>query len=173
MAGVSGFEKTKKVAIRGKCKWAHVTRLNRYDAWSVELWPIPEDLELLREWQALGMKNTLRKDDDGYYTRFRRDPKKDIRLRTGEVKTIIFAPPTVAMADGSPLPNGVSIGNGSDVSVLLEVYSHGTPGGGKAIAARLEGIRVDNLVPFNPDEDYDPEEKKKVDAVVNQPEALF
>lgn len=164
---------TQRISVKGKCKWAHVTRLNRYDAWSIELWPNPEDLERIRELQAKGLKNTMRKDEDGYYTRFRRDPKKDIRLRTGEIKTIIFTPPTVSMADGSPLPDGVSIGNGSDVTVVLEVYEHGTPGGGKAVAARLEGVRVDNLVPFNPATDYTDEEAERVKVLTDQPEHIF
>lgn len=168
------ISKTQRITVRGKCKWAHVTRLNRYDAWSLELWPIQEDLELIRDLQAQGLKNVLKKDDDGYNIRFKREPKRDIRLRTGEVKTLIFAPPTVSMADGSPLPNGVSIGNGSDVSVILEVYPHGTPGGGKAVAARLEGVKVDNLVPFDPATDYETdEEREKIDELVNQPEHKF
>lgn len=170
---MANFDKTVRLSVKGKCKWAHVTRLNRYDAWSIELWPVPDDLEVIRELQARGLKNTMRKDDDGYNIRFKRDPKKEIRLRTGEIKTLIFSPPTVAMADGSPLPNGVSIGNGSDVTVILEVYTHGTPGGGKAVAARLEGIRVDNLVPFNPATDYTDEEKAKVDELTSQPEQIF
>lgn len=167
------FSKTTHESVKGKCKWAHVTRLNRYDAWSIELWPIPEDLERIREWQAKGLKNTMRKDEDGYNVRFKRDPDKNITLRTGEIKHLRFEPPSVAMADGSPLPQGVSIGNGSDVTVLLEVYTHGTPAGGQAVACRLEGVRVDNLVPFEPGRDYTPEEKEKIDALTSQPEHIF
>lgn len=167
------YDKTTRISVKGKCNWAHVTRLNRFGDWSIEVYPNTEDLEVLRDLQSKGLKNTMMKDDDGYYMRFKRPPKKDIRLRTGEIKVLIFAPPTVAMADGSPLPNGISIGNGSDVTVILEVYSHGTPGGGKAVAARLEGVRVDNLVPFNPATDYTEEEKAKVDELTSQPEAVF
>ncbi len=170
---MANYDKTKRLSVKGKCKWAHVTRLNRFEEWSLELWPTPEDLEVIRELQSRGLKNTMRKDEDGYNIRFKRSPKRDIRLRTGEVKTLIFSPPTVAMSDGSPLPSGVSIGNGSDVTVILEVYTHGTPGGGKAVAARLEGVRVDNLVPFNPDSDYDVETKAKVDELRDQPEHTF
>lgn len=170
---VGKYKKSDHIGVKGKCKWAHVQRLNRYDAWSIELWPTPEDLEVLRELQAKGMKNVMRKDEDGYYIRFKREPRKEITLKTGERKSLVFSPPTVAMADGSPLPNGVSIGNGSDVTVLLEVYSHGTPGGGQAVAARLEGVRVDNLLPFNPDEDYAEDEQEKIDRVRNLPEHTF
>lgn len=170
---MANFAKTIHTSVKGKCKWAHVTRFNRFDAWSIELWPIPEDLERIREWQAQGLKNVMRKDEDGYNIRFKRDPVKKITLRTGEVKNLTFSTPSVAMADGSPLPQGVSIGNGSDVTVLLEVYSHRTPGGGSAVACRLEGVRVDNLVPFNPETDYTPEEKEKIDALTSQPEHLF
>ncbi len=167
------YGKTIHTSVKGKCRWAHVTRLNRYDAWSIELWPIPEDLERIREWQAKGLKNTMRKDEEGYNLRFKRDPTKKITLRTGEIKHLTFTPPSVAMADGSPLPQGVSIGNGSDVTVLLEVYTHGTPGGGSAVAARLEGVRVDKLVPFDPSKDYTTEEKAKIDELMSQPEQTF
>jgi hypothetical protein len=78
------------------------------------------------------------------------------------------------MADGSPLPSGASIGNGSDVTVLLEVYTHGTPGGGSAVAARLEGVRVDNLIPFEPGRDYETDEEREAAAdVAGQPEHKF
>ena len=165
------INKTKHISVKGKCKWAHVTRLNRYDAWSIELWPLPDDLEVIRDLQAQGLKNVLKKDEEGYNIRFKRDPKREIRLRTGELKTLIFAPPTVTMSDGSPLPSGSSIGNGSDVTVLLEVYTHGTPGGGKAVAARLEGVRVDNLIPFEPARDYETdEERERAAEVAGQPE---
>lgn len=171
---MTDWTKTKRITVRGKCNWAHVTRLNKFGDWSVECYPCDEDLEVLRELQSKGLKNTMMKDDNGYYMRFKRPPKKDIRLRNGEIKTLIFTPPTVAMADGSPLPDGVLIGNGSDLSIILEVYPHGTPGGGKAVAARLEGVRVDNLVPFNPQTDYqDEEEKARVDEVTSQPKPVF
>jgi len=171
---MANYDKTTRITVRGKGRWTHVQRLNKFGDWSTELYPIPEDLEVLRELQSKGLKNTMMKDEDGYYMRFKRPPKKDVKLRNGEIKTLIFAPPTVAMADGTPLADGVLIGNGSDLSLVLEVYPHATPGGGKAVAARLEGVRVDNLVPFNPQTDYQNEEEKaKVDEVTSQPERVF
>lgn len=171
---MSNYGITSHISVRGKCKWAHVVRLNRYDDWSIDLWPDSESLELLRELQSKGMKNTIRKDEDGYNIRFKRSPKKEVTLRsTKQTKVLTFPPPTVAMADGSPLPHGVSIGNGSDVTVLLEVYPHGTPNGGRAVAARLEGVRVDNLIPFDPQVDYAEHEKDAVERLMSQPEPIF
>src|SRR5688572_31314993 len=98
---MANYEKTTRITIRGKGRWTHVQRLNKFGDWSTEIYPIPEDLEVLRELQSKGLKNTMMKDDDGYYMRFKRPPRKDVKLRNGEIKTIIFPPPTVAKSDGT------------------------------------------------------------------------
>ena len=82
-------------------------------------------------------------------------------------------PPEIVNADGSPL-EGVAIGNGSDATMKLEVYSHGTPGGGRAKAARWAALRIDNLIPFNRDTDYPDQDRKAVsEGLREQPAPLF
>jgi hypothetical protein len=160
------FNKTRTEYVQGKLSWAKVVKPDSmYDCWTVTIHPTPESLELIRDWQAEGMKNVLKKDEDGgYFTKFR-CPTKRLR-KDGTMWT--FEAPKVVDADGAPM-DGRVIGNGTDGTLKLEVYEHGTPGGGKAIAARLVGVRVDNLVPFNPDEDYTDEEKKEVEGLRAQP----
>jgi hypothetical protein len=144
-------KKTRHEYVSGKLSWVRVVKpdLGYEPAWTATIYPNTESLEKIREWQTEGLKNVLKKNDDGYYTRFKclvSRPRKD-----GTVWT--FEPPTVIDKDGRPMDGNI-IGNGSDGTLKLEVYEHNTPGGGKAIAARLVGVRVDSLVEFNPDSDY-------------------
>lgn len=159
------FNKTRIEYVQGKLSWIKVVAPDQmYDCWSITLHPTPESLEKIRDMQAEGLKNVMKKDDDGYFTKFR-CPTKRLR-KDGTMWT--FEPPKVVDKDGAPMDGNV-IGNGSDGTVKLEVYQHGTPGGGQAIAARLIGLRIDNLVPFNPDSDYTDEEKKEVEGLRAQP----
>lgn len=135
---------------QGKVSWVRMVNLNRYDKWSVTLHPNAESLERIRELQADGLKNVIKKDEDGYYIQFSRPPT--IELRKG-VKTGV-TPPVITDKDGRPL-EGVAVGNGTDATVILEVYTHPVPNSEKrATAARLAGLRVENLVPFDIKSDY-------------------
>jgi hypothetical protein len=110
----------------------------------------------------------MKKDDDGYYIQFSREPSKLMRG-----KVVAFAAPKVVDKDGVPI-DGSRVGNGSDVTVRLEVYQHGTPNGGKAKAARFDSIRIDNLVPYQPDRDLgSQDEKDAVKSLTEAPEPLF
>jgi hypothetical protein len=139
--------------IRGKASWAHTLTPNPYGAYTISVHPNPEGLEKLRELQAQGLKNTMRKDEDGWFMTFRCPQSKEMRGRI-----ITFPPPEVIMDDGKKSPLQGHIGNGSDVTVKLEVYSHNTPGGGKARAARFVGVMIHNLVPFVSKEEQHDEE---------------
>lgn len=153
---------------QGKAKWVRVNQPDQWDKWKITLYPDAESLEAIRELQAEGAKNVIKKDEDGYFTNFSRPTQKVIRG-----KVIGFTAPTVILKNGDPIPPGTQVGNGSDVTIKVEVYSHGTPGGGKAKAARLESIRVDNLVPFTADNSFNPQEKEQVAGLTDQPEQLF
>lgn len=155
--------------VQGKGRWVRIVRPDlAFNCWSASIYPNPESLEKIRDWQAEGLKNQLKKDEDGYYVKFRCDLSK--RRKDGTVWT--FKQPEAVDKDGKPM-DGSIIGDGSDLTLKLEVYEHGTPGGGKAIAARLVGVRVDNLVPFNPETDFLPEEQARVEGLKEQPEQLF
>jgi hypothetical protein len=130
------------------------------------LYPDAASLEKLRELQGEGVKNEIKKDDDGWHVRLGRPA--EIRLRNGTTKAL--TEPLVW--DGSrPLPDGSGfmpwdkskmIGDSSDVAVKVEVYEHRIPNqpGKKAKAMRWESLRVDNLVPVEGMELYTEEEKK-------------
>lgn len=157
------------VYVKGKVSWVKAVTPNDWDKWTVTLHPDAESLEVIRELQADGIKNRMKKDDDGYFIQFSRPTT--IELRKG-VKTGV-TPPEVVDSNGAPL-EGVAIGNGSDATVKLEVYSHPTPGGGRAKAARWAALRIDNLIPFNRDTDYPDQDRKEVsEGLREQPQPLF
>lgn len=137
--------------IKGKASWIYVKQPSDFGDWRITLHISPEEMTKVLDLQAKGVKNQLKKDDDGYYIRFRRPVELEIKDRvTGLPRKIAMRPPEVITINekGEPELFDGWIGNGSDVEVKLEVYEHKTPSGGKARAARLLGIRVDNLVPF-------------------------
>lgn len=169
MSSFTRGKSSEDVYVKGKVSWVRAVVPNDWDKWTITLHPDAESLEIIRDLQAKGIKNRMKKDDDGYYIAFSRPTM--IELRKG-VKTGV-TPPEVVDANGAPL-EGVAIGNGSDATVKLEVYQHNTPGGGKSIAARWAGVRIDNLIPFNRDTDYPDEDRKAVsEGLREQPAPLF
>lgn len=163
--------KSEEVYLKGKGKWIKAVVPDQlYNKWSVVLYPDTDSLEKVRELQLEGLKNRLRKDDEGYNVNFSRPVSKENK-KSGQLMT--FQPPKVVDKEGNPM-DGVAIGNGSDITIKLEVYSHAVPGSSKtAKAARLASIRVDNLIPFNKEKDFTPEEAEQISGLKEQPEPLF
>lgn len=161
--------KTDYIDFQGKCKWVRTKGLNPWGKWTATLWLTPESLEVFRDLQTQGVKNHLKKDEDGYYVTFTRSFEKEYKDKLGMTRKIGFTPVEVYDRDGTPF-DGL-IGDGSDLTVTAEVYTHGTPSGAKAKAARLKTIRVDNLVPFTR-EDLDERQRKsleRLDQIIPQP----
>lgn len=158
------------VFVSGKTKWfKHQQPDPKYLKWSHTLWPDNESLEKLRDLQSQGMKNLIKKDEDGWYISLSRPAERKTRDGT----RFGMSPPEVLNTDGTPFPMGQLVGNGSDITTKLEVYEHKTPGGGKAKAARWMSTRIDNLVPFEKPRDFDDNQKKLVQGLEEQPEPLW
>jgi hypothetical protein len=158
-------KKTEMVDVHGKVKYIHAVTPGKYGDWSVVLYLDEKSLEYIRDLQAQGLKNVLKKDDDGYFITFRRELSKVIK---GQLKA--FAAPRVVDKDG-PM-DGHKVGWGSDVTVRLEVRWVTPPNQTKQVpACRWDSLRVDNLVPYDPDKtllsDVDKEAQK---ALINAPE---
>lgn len=152
------------VDVHGKVKYIHALNLNKYGAWTVTLLPDSKSLEVIRDMQSEGMKNVIKKDDDNqYFVQFKREPNK---LMKG--KMVAFTAPRCVDVDGKPM-DGSKIGWGSDVTVRLDKYYHGTPSGKKACACRWDSIRVDNLVEWTP-EQLPAADKEAHNSLVNAPE---
>lgn len=158
---------TETIDVFGKIKYIHAVNLNKYGSWSVTIYPDQKSLDIIRDLQAEGLKNVMKKDDDGYFMQFKRDPSKVMRG-----KVIAFTAPKVVDAEGK-LFDGNKVGWGSDAIVRLEVYTHAVPNTQKrAKAARLDSIKVVNLIPFEIDKsDWTDDEKENIkDLAKKEPE---
>lgn len=142
---------TEFVYLKGKAKWFKHLKPEEFrgkTTWKHTIYLDDESLEKVRDLQSQGIKNVLKKDEDGYYTSFSRPTKMVWTDKTsGERKTSILEPPIVRLKNGNAQLTE-SVGNGSVIETKLEVYSHGVPGGGKAKAARWLASRIDSLVPI-------------------------
>lgn len=160
--------RTEYLYFAGKCKWAKLNAPDKFQKWSIVLYPNTTSLEKIK---TLGLKNPIKKDEDGEYVVFSRPISKVIRG-----KVIGFAPPSVIVKDQEGrdmLSPNEQIGNGSDVTVMVDYYSYQTPQKETGHAARLSKVRVDNLVPFTPRSDLNDEEADAVAGLIAQPEQLF
>lgn len=161
------YGKTYNIFVQGKVSWFKAQTTNKWNKYSTQIHPTPKDLEVIRDLQAEGLKNVIKKDEDGYFVNFTRPVSKE--FRSGKI--ITFAPPVVTDKDGVVYDGPV--GNGSDATLTIEVYEFEPPGGGKAKAARWVAARIDNLVPYEPNRDMNSYEKEATQGLQAQPEQLF
>lgn len=140
------FRKEETVYLKGKIKWCkHIRPDTEYNKWSVVMYITGEELEKVREWQGMGIKNKLKKDDaDGWYITLSR--KTSITVKGREVG---LEPPRVVDPEGKPIDK--PIGNGSDgVAKCVLWSSKNYPGKN----LRWEALRIDNLIEFTPEKDF-------------------
>lgn len=158
--------KNEEIYVRGKTKFAFVNRLNQFGKWVVGIYPDNESLGKIKKLVEEGIKNELKKDDDNqYWIAFSRPPDKTDR----QGRKFSLNPPVVVDKDGRAFSGG--IGNDSDVALKLEVYGGKTPIGTPYKAARLGGVKIYNLVPYEPETmAEDPFEAKAAKGLNAQPE---
>ncbi len=137
--------------LEGKISWHNLVTANEDHKWTCRIYLNPESLDKVNKLKEEGLMNILKKDDDGYSMSFTRYEQKEIRGRI-----TLFAPPIVLDKDGKPM-SGQGIGHGSDIKMKLQCYYFRKPGTTKqkAVAARLEAVRVLNLVPYEQQRDLD------------------
>lgn len=169
---------SEEVYLKGKTKWFWHNKLDKYNKWSHRLYPDTDSLEKVRELQTQGVKNTIKKDEDGWYVNLTRSPTIKKKTALGET-SIAMEPPKVVDKDGQPYMGFV--GHGSDVTTKMYVYEHRTPAPpgstipGKAKAMRWDASRIDNLVPYEPTRDFTDAEKELVKGLDKQapPKDIF
>lgn len=157
------------IYITGKCKFARTVNPDpTYEKWGITIWPKDNvELNKLNKLKSDGVRNELKKDDDGYYMSFSRP----IKIRTRAGKIIPLEAPVVIDPEGVVFND--YIGNGSDVTIKLETYGGPGPGGiGKYYAARLESVRINDLVPYTT-EQLPEAEQRQVRGLNEQPQQLF
>ena len=155
----TGFTgKSWDVILEGKISWHNLVTANEDHKWQCRIYLTPESLAEVNKLKEEGLMNVLKKDDDGYSMTFTRYEQKEIRGRI-----TLFAPPVVLDKDGKPMV-GMGIGHGSDIKMKVQVYRFRKPGttNQKAVAARLEAIRVVNLVPYEQGRDLDTSQIRQI-----------
>jgi len=151
---------TKTIFLKGKLKWAHTSKPDKYDRLSVCLYPDAASLEIIRALkEPPAILNTLKMDDDGTYIKLGVPPNQMINGKVVVNRIEVLKP------DGSPLTESL-IGNGSDGTIKCEVYTY-RKGEGRAI--RPKAIRVDNLIPYTVQGSFTDEQKAQVSGVMEQP----
>lgn len=156
---------------QGKGKWARLdvpdTKFDLAGRWSIVQYLNNEGINKFLDLKKLGLKNQLKKDDDGTLVTWARPCQKMIR---GKLKA--FEPVQIVDKEGRPMPRTTQIGNGSDVTCKIEIYFYNTPQKVEACAARLVSVRIDNLIEYTK-EDLTPNQEKAVKGLEDQPEQLF
>lgn len=137
---------SEKVILTGAIDWAKGLYVpDRYEDGPLQYsFPFYPDAGSMAIFEAMKKKyklrNNVKSNEKGQYIILRRphDP------REFEGKTIFEGgPPEVLDTDGSPFNPDTAIGNGSKVSVLLEIYGTGRSGG-----SRVEKVKVMELIPY-------------------------
>ena len=117
----------------GPCQWAKFKEADKFDKYSVQL---ALDFKQFKEMKDLGLKNGGKPTDDGKMTVTFRRPKAD-------------GAPEVVDKDGNPFSG--DIGNGSILTLKLDVETFVSPKHGKVTRSSLVSVRVDELVVYNPE----------------------
>lgn len=157
------------VYLQGKAKWFKHQTPNKFGDYSHDIYLTEESRQKVEELKkgkgnVEGIKNTLKHDDDGYYINVRRPQSKTIRG-----KVVGFAPPELLGKDGLPL-HDILVGNGSDITTKLEYYTYKKPfGEGRGSAIRWASTRVDNLVPFTTQRDFDADQANLIGGLETVP----
>lgn len=162
---MSGFRGKKTIEVLfGKIRWGKLFQPSVYNKYSLELNPDEESLSKCLEWKKMGIRNVIKKDDEGYWITLSRNATYKIGIQEK-----INNPPTVLNSEGHPWPKDVAIGNGSDVAVQVAVRTYKVPGtiDSHGTAIRLEGVKVLNLVEFDPNAVFTRAERKQSEALDN------
>lgn len=113
-------------------------------SWSVIVHPTKDSLETVRDMQADGIKNVVKRGDapGDYYVKFSRKCEKVNKAGKVQEK---FEAPKVYLPDGSLFDNKKMLGNGCEGILDIDFYQ-GVTTKGKYQVALLEAIRLTKVV---------------------------
>jgi hypothetical protein len=153
---VKAFRKEEEVFLKGIIKWCkHIKPDMTFPPgkWSVQMYIEGLELEKVRMWQAEGIKNSVKHDNDGWYITLSR--KCSLTTRDGKVRGL--EPPFVFTMEGeNKIPVTTLVGNGSTGVAKCHLWRFNPEPHIKGTAVRWESLRVDNLIPYDPDKDMPP-----------------
>lgn len=145
-------------------RFCFLDRLDNFGRWSTTFYPDNKAYNEIMQLKQEGLQNHVKKDDDGYYINLSRPT--EVGLRNGN--RIPMAAPEILDKDGKTPIKG-PLGTGSDVTIKVEVRKYTSPQGRPGVSIRLESVRVDNLVPFEPQRDFPPAQAKLVAGLDKAP----
>lgn len=154
------------VFVSGKVKFAMLHELSQFNKYSIVLYPDEESMKKVNELKTKGIKNEIKKDDDGYFIGFHRAPF----IETKDGRNIPLGPPLVLNKEGGQ--DTALVGKGSDVIIQLDTYG-GSGAKGKYMAARLTAVRIINLVPYGGQGEFPPGIERQVRGLAEQPIPLW
>ncbi len=113
-------------------------------SWSIILHPTRDSLDLIRDMQADGIKNVVKRGEapGDYFVKFSRKCEKV--NKAGKVLKK-FDPPKTYMPDGSLFDHSKMLGNGCEGYIEVNFYEHPVMGGGKSHAAMLEAVHLSKV----------------------------
>lgn len=132
------------IFLTGTAKWVKITKPDSlYGHYGLDLYLDKGSMEKFKE---SGLTLKLREDEDGTFVKLRRDPEK---VLNGEVVKF-GAPKLLIFEDGEYKPFDRLVGNGSFVNCKVRTFD--TKNG---VGHRLEAVAVENLVPYDGEDDSD------------------
>lgn len=157
--------------ISGKVKWFKPNELNPWGKRTHVMYPNKEGVELIQTLiERDGIKNSLKRDDEGYYLTLSTPNKVTWR---GE-EQLLPAPKVVdgtkTLPDGSHPAFDGKLGNGSEVTSKIQQYFYTervTKKDGSAI--RWLSSRIDNLIPYEPTKDGSSADQKQIEGLDTAP----
>lgn len=137
--------------LSGKARWAKFFVPSKYNKYCVDLCLDNASLGKALELKKRGIRNKIKNEDGEYWITLSTPSRID--TRTGPK---VMQPPPVVNKDGSLWDPKVGIGNNSDITCKVWVRTYTNPNNLKSeIAIRLYGIKIDNLVAFSPQTDFE------------------
>ena len=135
------------VELEGELNWTRIVNPEEYEgkkSWSTTITLTPPGVQTVMEMKAEGVKNNLKKNDKNqWYVKFSRP----VERKKGDKVIQVFSPPIAVDTEGNVIDGNI-IGNGSKGIVTVDLYEHPVKGGGKSKAARLERIKITELVKY-------------------------
>lgn len=135
------------IELEGELSWVKAVTPEEYEgkkSWSTTITLDPAGVNTVMELKAEGVKNVLKKNDKNqWYVKFSRP----VEVKRGDKVVKVLSAPIVTDTEGNVI-DGMTVGNGSKGIITLDIYEHNVKGGGKAKAARLEAIKITELVKY-------------------------
>lgn len=172
---MAGRRPEEEVFLKGIIKWCkHLRPDMTFDPgkWSVDMYIEGLELEKVREWQAEGIKNKVKKDNDGWFITLSR--KCSFKSKGGKI--VGLEPPFVFRLEGEQkVPIVTLVGNGSVGVAKCALWSFNPSPLISGKALRWEALRVDEFKEYTVKDDWNTEKDPDQRQIrgIDEQEPLF